>query len=131
MVGFIQMSFLFKRDIARSIETVWLEVKSVISSKMLETQKTLTSSVEDTVRSQIISLASKNAAIWKMMWTKLIDYMRKVLISNTLPTVPEEYADLRDELRSIAQAFKLLAQYNYDVYGERMLELLQSTELNK
>lgn len=114
---------------ADSIENVWLQVKSVIVSKLQEKEQVLTVDSENALKDQILSLSNKEAAVRKLMWRRLIAYVRLVKTNKTLPPVPPGYTDISDELQTLANTFKRLTVYNYSVFGEHCEKLLD--ELSK
>lgn len=98
---------------------MWLRIKPIIISKLLENKKTLTSDSENALKLQILSLSSKDAAIRKLMRSKLLTYLQLVQVNKTsLPSVPPEYVDIRDELKTLANIFKRVTEYNFSVFGD-------------
>lgn len=96
-----------------------MKVKPIIISKLHENKKTLTKDSENTLKLQILSLNNKDAAIRKLMWSHLLTYMRLVQVNRmSLPPVPPEYVDIRDELKALANTFKRVTEYNYSVFGD-------------
>lgn len=115
---------LVNRDVGETIENVWLQVKSAIVSKMQEKDQILTAESENTLKDQIISLSNKEAPVRKLMWRRLIAYVRLVKTNKTLPPVPPGYNDISDELQTLANTFKRLTVYNYSVFGEHCEKIL-------
>lgn len=115
---------MFCRDVAETIENVWLQVKSVIVSKLQEKEQILSAESENTLKDQILSLGNKEAPVRKLMWRRLVAYVRLVKTNKTVPPVPPGYTDLTDELQSLASTFKRLTVYNYSVFGEHCEKLL-------
>lgn len=115
---------MFCRDVAEAIENVWLQVKSVIVSKLQEKEQILSADSENTLKDQILSLGNKEAPVRKLMWRRLVAYVRLVKTNKTVPPVPPGYTDLTDELQSLASTFKRLTVYNYSVFGEHCEKLL-------
>lgn len=111
------------------IENVWLQVKSVIVAKLQEKDQVLTTESENTLKSQVLSLSNKEAPVRKLMFRRLIAYIRLVKTNKTLPPVPPGYTDVSDELQSLANTFKRLTVYNYSVFGEHCEKILE--ELSK
>lgn len=116
--------FIFHREVSEAIENVWLQVKSVIVSKLQEKDQILSADSENTLKDQIVSLGNKEAPVRKLMWRRLIAYVRLVKTNKTVPPVPPGYTDLTDELQSLASTFKRLTVYNYSVFGEHCEKLL-------
>lgn len=112
------------KDVAEAIENVWLQVKSVIVSKLQEKEQVLSADSENTLKDQILSLGNKEAPVRKLMWRRLVAYVRLVKTNKTVPPVPPGYTDLTDELQSLASTFKRLTVYNYSVFGEHCEKLL-------
>lgn len=106
------------------IENVWLQVKSVILSKLQEKDQILSPESEDTLKEQIVSLSNKEAPVRKLMWRRLIAYVRLVKTNKNIPPVPPGYTDLTEELQALALKFKRLTVYNYSVFGEHCEKLL-------
>lgn len=121
--------FFYRRDVVETIENVWLQVKTVIVSKMQEKDQILTAESENTLKEQILSLSKKEAPVRKLMWRRLIAYVRLVKTNKTLPPVPPGYNDISDELQTLANTFKRLTVYNYSVFGEHCEKILD--ELSK
>lgn len=119
----------FHRDISGSIENVWLQVKSIILTKLREKEQILSEDIEKALKDQILSLSNIEAPVRKLMWKRLIAYMRLVKTNKILPPVPPGYNDLSDELQSLANTFKRLTAYNYSVFGEHLEKMLD--ELSK
>lgn len=115
---------IFHREVSEAIENVWLQVKSVIVSKLQEKDQILSADSENTLKDQILSLGNKEAPVRKLMWRRLIAYVRLVKTNKTVPPVPPGYTDLTDELQSLASTFKRLTVYNYSVFGEHCEKLL-------
>lgn len=91
---------------------------------MQEKDQVLTAESETTLKDQISSLANKEAPVRKLMWRRLIAYVRLVKTNKTLPPVPPGYADISDEVQSLANTFKRLTVYNYSVFGEHFEKIL-------
>lgn len=73
---------------AETIENVWLQVKSVIVTKLQEKEQTLSVDSENTLKDQILSLSNKEAPVRKLMWRRLIAYVRLVKTNKLVPPVP-------------------------------------------
>lgn len=99
-------------------------MNSVIVSKMQEKDQVLTAESEKTLKDQILSLSNKEAPVRKLMWRRLIAYVRLVKTNKTLPPVPPGYTDISDELQSLANTFKRLTAYNYSVFGDHCEKIL-------
>lgn len=112
-----------------SIENVWLQVKSVIVSKLQEKDQVLSNDSENALKDQILSLSKQDAAVRKLMWRRLIAYVRLVKTNKIVPPVPPGYTDISEELQTFASTFKRLTVYNYSVFGEHCEKLLD--ELSK
>lgn len=104
-------------------------MKTVAVTKLQEKDQILTSESENTLKDQIMSLCNKEAPVRKLMWRRLIAYVRLVKTNKTLPPVPPGYTDMSDELQSLANTFKRLTVYNYSVFGEHCEKILD--ELSK
>lgn len=91
---------------------------------MQEKEQVLTAESENTLKDQIISLSNKEAPVRKLMWRRLIAYVRLVKTNKTLPPVPPGYNDISDELQTLANTFKRLTVYNYSVFGEHCEKIL-------
>lgn len=85
----------------------------------------MTSETENTLKDQVLSLANKDAAVRKLMWRRLIAYVRLVKSSKIMPPVPPGYTDMTVELQTLANTFKRLTVYNYSVFGEHCENLLE------
>lgn len=96
---------------------------------MQEKDQVLTAESENTLKDQIISLSNKEAPVRKLMWRRLVAYIRLVKTNKTLPPVPPGYNDISDELQTLANTFKRLTVYNYSVFGEHCEKILD--ELSK
>lgn len=103
---------------------MWLQVKTVIVARLQEKEQVLSADSETVLKEQIISLANKEAPVRKLMWKRLIAYVRLVKTGKTLPPPPPGYTDLTDELQTLASKFKRLTIYNYSVFGEHCEKLL-------
>lgn len=90
----------------------------MIVSKLQDNKKILTIDTENALKFQILSLPSKESAIWKSMWQKLIGYIRFIKINKAISPVPTVYSDYSDELKTMASTFKRLTEYNFSVFGE-------------
>ena len=101
----------------------------MIEQKMQEKDQILTAESENTLKDQVLSLCSKEAPVRKLMWRRLIAYVRLVKANKTLPPVPPGYNDISDELQSLANTFKHITAYNYSVFGEHCEKILD--ELSK
>lgn len=77
------------------------------------------------LKDQILSLANKDAAVRKLMWRRLIAYVRLVKSSKIIPPVPPGYTDMTEEVQTLANTFKRLTVYNYSVFGEHCDNLLE------
>lgn len=91
---------------------------------MQEKDQVLTSESENTLKDQIISLSNKDGPVRKLMWRRLVAYVRLVKTNKTLPPVPPGYNDISDELQTLANTFKRLTVYNYSVFGEHCEKIL-------
>lgn len=91
---------------------------------MQEKEQILSEESEKTLKDQILSLSNKEAPVRKLMWRRLIAYVRLVKTNKTLPPVPPGYTDLTDELQTLASTFKRLTVYNYSVFGEHCEKML-------
>lgn len=91
---------------------------------MQEKDQVLTADSENTLKEQILSLANKEAPVRKLIWRRLVAYVRLVKTNKIVPPVPPGYTDLSDELQSLASTFKRLTVYNYSVFGEHCEKLL-------
>lgn len=129
----INLIISFNREIADIIENVWLQVKSVIVARLQEKDQVLSADSENVLKEQILSLSNKEAPVRKLMWKRLVAYVRLVKTGKTLPPAPPGYSDLTEELQSLASKFKRLTIYNYSVFGEHCEKLLDelSTEHNE
>lgn len=87
-------------------------------------EQILSAESENTLKDQILSLGNKEAPVRKLMWRRLVAYVRLVKTNKTVPPVPPGYTDLTDELQSLASTFKRLTVYNYSVFGEHCEKLL-------
>lgn len=101
----------------------------MIVAKLQEKDQVLTNESENTLKSQVLSLSNKEAPVRKLMWRRLIAYVRLVKTNKTLPPVPPGYTDISDELQSLANTFKRLTVYNYSVFGDHCEKILD--ELTK
>lgn len=110
---------------AESIEHVWLQVKSVIVTKLQETEQFLSADSENVLKEQILSLAKEDSPVRKLMWKRLMAYVRLVKTGKTLPPVPPGYTDVTEQLQSLASTFKRLTIYNYSVFGEHYEKILE------
>lgn len=94
----------------------------------------LSADSENVLKEQIISLAKKDSPVRKLMWKRLIAYVRLVKTGKLLPPVPPGYTDMTEELQTLASTFKRLTIYNYSVFGEHCEKILeqmsQPTEIN-
>lgn len=115
---------VFNREAAETIENVWLQVKSVIVAKMQEKEQILSTDTENTLKDQILSLSNKEAPVRKLMWRRLVAYVRLVKTNKSVPPVPPGYTDLTEELQTLASTFKRLTVYNYSVFGDHCEKLL-------
>lgn len=91
---------------------------------MQEKDQVLTLESENTLKDQIISLSNKEAPVRKLMWRRLVAYVRLVKTNKALPPVPPGYNDISDELQTLANTFKRLTVYNYSVFGEHCEKIL-------
>lgn len=120
---------MLNRNLSETIENVWLQVKTVIVSKLEEKNQVLTADSENTLKDQILSLSNNDAPVRKLMWRRLVAYVRLVKTNKTVPDVPPGYTDISEDLQTLASTFKLLTAYNYSVFGEHCEKLLD--ELSK
>lgn len=93
---------------------------------MQEKEQTLSVDSENTLKDQILSLSNKEAPVRKLMWRRLIAYVRLVKTNKLVPPVPPGYTDLTDELQNLASTFKRLTVYNYSVFGEHCEKILDN-----
>lgn len=107
-----------------TIESIWLQVKSVIVARLQEKNQALDSDSENTIKQQILLLAKKESPVRELMWKRLLAYVRLVKSSKILPPAPPGYTDLTDDLQSMATIFKRITVYNYSVFGEHCEKLL-------
>lgn len=117
--------FIPNREVAESIENVWLQVKSVIVTKLQENEQTLSTDSENVLKEQILSLAKEDSPVRKLMWKRLMAYVRLVKTGKTLPPVPPGYTDVTEQVQSLASTFKHLTIYNYSVFGEHCEKILE------
>lgn len=113
------------REVSETIENVWLQVKSVIVTKLQENEQTLSADSENVLKEQILSLAKEDSPVRKLMWKRLMAYVRLVKSGKTLPPVPPGYTDVTEQLQSLASTFKRLTIYNYSVFGEHCEKILE------
>lgn len=118
-------SFQLHRELGESIENVWAQVKSVIVTKLQEKEQVLSTESENVLKDQIVSLANKDSPVRKLMWKRLVAYVRLVKSGKTLPPVPPGYTDITDNLQALATSFKRLTIYNYSVFGEHCEKILE------
>lgn len=83
---------------------------------------------ENMLKNQILSLGNRDDAIRKLMWTRLIAFIRLVKAGNTMPPAPPGYGDLYNALQTLANTFNRLTAYNYSVFGDYYEEI--SSELS-
>lgn len=107
-----------------NIESIWLQVKSVMVSHLETKNQELDAESENTLKQQIMSLAKKESPVRTLMWKRLVAYVRLVKTGKMLPPAPPGYTDLNDELQSLASTFKRITVYNYSVFGEHCEKLL-------
>lgn len=81
---------------------------------MQERDQVLTSESENTLKEQILSLSNKEAPVRKLMWRRLVAYVRLVKTNKTLPPVPPGYNDISDELQSLCKYRKQSQNNRYD-----------------
>lgn len=113
--------FNYIRELVECIENIWLQVKSVIESKLKEDKQVLAGDTENALKDQILSLSNKESEVRKLLWTRATAYVRLVKsnqTNQTLPPVPPGYTDISDELQTLANSFKRLTVYNYSVFGD-------------
>lgn len=91
---------------------------------MQEKEQILSEDSEKTLKDQILSLSSKEAPVRKLMWKRLVAYVRLVKTNKTVPPVPPGYTDLTEELQTLASTFKRLTVYNYSVFGDHCDKIL-------
>lgn len=104
-------------------------MKTFIVARLQEKDQVLSADSESVLKEQIVSLANKDAPVRKLMWKRLIAYVRLVKTGKTLPPAPPGYTDMTEELQTLASKFKRLTIYNYSVFGEHCEKLLdQITE---
>lgn len=104
-------------------------MKTVIVARLQEKEQVLSADSESVLKEQIVSLANKDAPVRKLMWKRLVAYVRLVKTGKTLPPPPPGYTDMTEELQTLASKFKRLTIYNYSVFGEHCELLLdQITE---
>lgn len=120
----IPLSAIHSSDLEDTIESIWLQVKSVIASYLKKLDQELDGAVEMTLKQQITSLSKKNSPVRQLMWNRLVAYVRLVKAGTTLPPAPPGFTDFNDDLQSLANQFKRLTVYNYSVFGEHMEKLL-------
>lgn len=113
-----------RRDLEENIESIWLQVKSVIVSHLEKKNQELDSESENTLKQQITMLAKKESPVRQLMWKRLVAYVRLVKTGKLLPPAPPGYAELNDDLQSLASTFKRITVYNYSVFGEHCEKLL-------
>lgn len=125
-VGILLETTTTDREIVESIENVWLQVHSIIVSKMKEKDQILTPESENTLKEQVLSVGTSESAVRKLMWRRLTAYVRLVKTNKTPPPVPPGYVDMSDELQSLANTFKRLTAYNYSVFGNHLEKILET-----
>lgn len=113
------------RDLETNIESIWLQVKSVIVSHLEKKNQELDGDSEMTLKQQITSLAKKESPVRQLMWKRLVAYVRLVKTGKLLPPAPPGYTDLNEELQLLATTFKRITVYNYSVFGEHCEKLLE------
>lgn len=91
---------------------------------MQEKEQSLSVDSENTLKDQILSLSNVDAPVRKLMWRRLIAYVRLVKTNKNVPPVPPGYTDLTEDLQSLATTFKCLTVYNYSVFGEHCEKIL-------
>lgn len=117
---------MMNRNLSETIENVWLQVKTVIVSKLEEKNQVLTAESESTLRDQILSLSKNDAPVRQLMWRRLVAYVRLVQTNKVpVPEVPPGYTDISADLQTLATTFKRLTVYNYSVFGEHCEKLLE------
>lgn len=122
----MQLIYIFYfSDLSETIENVWLQVKAIITSKLQEEDENLTSENENTLKDQILLLANEDGAVRKLMWKRLIAYVRLVKLNPIIPPVPPGYTDITEELQTLANTFRRLTVYNYSVFGDHCEKLLE------
>lgn len=93
-------------------------------SRLQEKSQELSVDSENVLKEQVLSLAKKDAPVRQLMWKRLMAYIRLVKTGKIIPPVPPGYADVSDELQSLAASFKRLTAYNYSVFGEHLEKIL-------
>lgn len=97
----------------------------MIVTKLQENEQTLSADSENVLKEQILSLAKEESPVRKLMWKRLMAYVRLVKTGKTLPPVPPGYTDVTEQLQSLASTFKRLTTYNYSVFGEHCEKILE------
>lgn len=119
--------FQSDRQLEDAIVSLWLQVKSVIGTKLQENGQELDAASEATMNNQISQLVKKESPVRSLMWKRLLAYIRLVKSNQITPPPPPGFIEVTDELQSVANAFKRITIYNYSVFGEHYGKILDGT----
>lgn len=112
------------KDLVDTVENVWLQIKSVINSRLIDSKANeMDSETESSLKNQILLLAKKDSPIRSLMWKRLLAYVRLINTSKVQPPPPPGYTDFANELEMYT-AFRRITFYNYSVFGEYYHDVL-------
>lgn len=107
-------------DIKSTLESILLQVQCTVNKYLLEENfEPLESTIENSIKSQILQLEDRESPVFKLMWDRLKIYFSLIFRTKSeLSHVPPEYNDFKDQLERVVNTFHRVICYNYAVYGD-------------
>lgn len=115
-----------EEELPESLESVWLQMRSVIVKYREEQQQgPLEEATEQALKAQVLQLAKKDAPVRSLMWKRMKIFLRLCLYSKQMPPPPPGFVDCVDELEGFTTAFRTITAYNYAVFGDYYEEQIE------
>lgn len=113
-------------DLPEGMENIWLQMRSSILKYREEQQQgPLDEATEQTLKTQVLQLAKKEAPVRSLMWKRLKIYLRLCLYSKQMPPAPPGFNEFVDELEGLTTSFRVITSYNYAVFGDYYEEQIE------
>ncbi|XP_055387894.1 T-complex protein 11-like protein 1 [Condylostylus longicornis] len=112
-------------DFQDSRESIWIHILATFSQGN-ESQMRVDN---DNLKENFFYAIAKGSPVYCLMWKRLITYICIILKTKNSPPPPPGYEIYETELRTFALNFKRIVMYNYSVYGEHYLKVIQENEI--